>query len=343
MAKKKSETLETGDSIIDALIQDIGVDIVSTGKNLLDTKREIIPFGPKLNGILNGGIPEGTMVLIAGKPKQGKSSAILHFLKKCQERGRNTWYFDVESRLKEMNVAGIKGLDPDKLLHIKSRPNNLLTAEKVLTSVLRILKDDPGAVVVIDSLSALITEAEYTKDLSGTGRTDLHKLLSNFYKQASALLNINKGILIGVNHIIANVGNTAAHSPWIESGSIKGQYYSDIRLKIKFSQLWKSGEEVIGQTVNWVCDCSALGAPGGECTSHFKFGLGIDELQENMMSAIDVGLIEKSSSWYSTPFITKRDNEEHKFQGETKLHAALSNNPQWVAWMEEDLKELGAA
>ena len=104
MAKKKVETLETGNALIDALIKDIGDDIVSTGKALLDTKREIIPFAPNLNSILGGGIPEGTMVLIAGKPKNGKSSAILHFLKNAQQAGRHIWYFDVESRLKEMRL-----------------------------------------------------------------------------------------------------------------------------------------------------------------------------------------------------------------------------------------------
>lgn len=343
MAKKKGGDAPIED-VLSRLISEIGEDIVSTGRDLLDTKREIISFGPKLDSILGGGIPEGTLVLIAGKPKSTKSTSILSFLRNAQEKGRNTWYFDVESRLKEMNVSGIKGLDPDKLIHIKSRANNLLTAEKVLTSVLRILKDDPGAVVVIDSLSALITEGEYTKDLSGIGRTDLHKLLSNFYKQASALLNINKGILIGVNHIISNLGNTSAHSPWIESGSIKGQYYSDIRLRVKYAQLWKAGEDVIGQTVNWICDCSSMSAPGGEVEGYVRYGVGIDVLQELIMTGIDAGLIQKASGggWLTCTFITKRDNEDHKYQGEAKLYAALSENEEWQTWLREDLKEMGA-
>lgn len=341
MAKKKSD-----DGLplngIDSIINEIGKDIVSTGKELLDTKREVISFGPRLDSILNGGIPEGTLVLVAGKPKSCKSTSILHFLKNAQSVSRNTWYFDVESRLKEMNISGINGLNPEKLIHIKSRLGNLLTAEKVLTGVLRILKDDPGAVVVIDSLSALITEGEYTKDLSGTGRTDLHKLLSNFYKQASSLLNINKGILIGVNHIIANHAAMPGSSPWVESGSIKGQYYSDIRLRIKYAQLWKESEQVIGQTVNWICDCSALGAPGGECESYVRYGIGIDTLKELIMTGVDAGLIQKAGAWYSAPYLTKRDNEEHKFQGEAKLYAAISENKEWQDLLEKDLREMGA-
>ena len=339
MAKKKLDDISSG---IDSIINEIGKDIVSTGKELLDTKREVISFGPRLDSILNGGIPEGTLVLVAGKPKSCKSTSILHFLKNAQIVNRNTWYFDVESRLKEMNISGINGLNPEKLIHIKSRLGNLLTAEKVLTGVLRILKDDPGAVVVIDSLSALITEGEYTKDLSGTGRTDLHKLLSNFYKQASSLLNINKGILIGVNHIIANHAAMPGSSPWVESGSIKGQYYSDIRLRIKYAQLWKESEQVIGQTVNWICDCSALGAPGGECESYVRYGIGIDTLKELIMTGVDAGLIQKAGAWYSAPYLTKRDNEEHKFQGEAKLYAAISENKEWQDLLEKDLREMGA-
>lgn len=343
MAKKKSDD---GLSLsgIDSIINEIGKDIVSTGRELLDIKREIISFGPRLDGILSGGIPEGTLVLVAGKPKHCKSTSILHFLKNAQKANRHTWYFDVESRLKEMNVSGIQGLDPEKLLHIKSRPNNLLTAEKVLTSVLRILKDDPGAVVVIDSLSALITEGEYTKDLSGTGRTDLHKLLSNFYKQASSLLNINKGILIGVNHIIANHAAMPGSSPWVESGSIKGQYYSDIRLRIKYAQLWKENDQVIGQTVNWICDCSSLGAPGGECESYVRYGIGIDALKELIMAGVDAGLIKKSGAWYGADFVTKRTGEEKapQFQGEAKLYAAILENKEWQEWLENDLREMGA-
>lgn len=339
MVKKKQDEISDG---IDSIINAIGKDIVSTGKELLDTKRKVISFGPRLDSILNGGIPEGTLVLVAGKPKSCKSTSILHFLKNAQIVNRNTWYFDVESRLKEMNISGINGLNPEKLIHIKSRLGNLLTAEKVLTGVLRILKDDPGAVVVIDSLSALITEGEYTKDLSGTGRTDLHKLLSNFYKQASSLLNINKGILIGVNHIIANHAAMPGSSPWVESGSIKGQYYSDIRLRIKYAQLWKESEQVIGQTVNWICDCSALGAPGGECESYVRYGIGIDTLKELIMTGVDAGLIQKAGAWYSAPYLTKRDNEEHKFQGEAKLYAAISENKEWQDLLEKDLREMGA-
>lgn len=341
MAKKKDDLVNTTDEILKSLISSIGGDVVSTGKSLIDTERKIIPFGPKLNTILGGGIPEGTLTLISGKPKQGKSSAILHFLKNCQQAGRHTWYFDVEARLKKMNVCGITGLDPDKLLWVRSTSGNLLTAEKILTDVTTILKDDPGAVIVIDSLSALIPEKEYAKDLSGSGRTELHKLLSVFYKQASTLLNINKGILIGVNHIIANHSAMPGSSPWIESGSIKGQYYSDIRLRIKYSKLWEEKEQVIGQQVNWVCDCSALGAPGGECESFFRFNTGIDVLYESILFAIDAGLIVKAGAWYSCPFIVNHGGEELKVQGEAKLYNAINNNPEYLAWLTQDLADLG--
>jgi hypothetical protein len=292
---------------------------------------------------MGGGIPDGHAVFISGQPKTGKTSMILRMCAQAQKQGREVYYFDVEHRLKKMNLEGCTGLDMDSFNHIHSSLGNILSAEKILNMVKRIAIDIPRSFIVIDSFGALVTEAQMTEELSGAGRTTLHRLLSNYHTQLAPIISINNNIVVGVNHIHADTGPSQAQ--WAEGGSSKGRYMADIKLKVKKTEPWLAGEQRIGQKMLWVCDFGGLGAiPGSECESYLRYGVGIDVLQEKIMNAIDLGIIGNKKPWYSCDFVVKRTGEEKapNFSGEARLYTAIATNQDWLDWLDEDLKELGA-
>lgn len=318
------------------LEKDYGEGIFTNARYVLETPKKVFGFSPALDEA-TGGIPEGCLVLCSGKPKHGKTSSILHFAKKFLEADskHQVYYFDVEARLKQMNIQGTPGLDLDRFHIISSTQGNILYAEKILSMVEKIANRNPNCLIIVDSLSALCPETEYVGDMSGQIRPVGPKLLSLFFKRMSNVLAVNKVILICMQHLITN---TSGYGPkYMEDGGVKAQYHMDIKMRIKYAERWTVGsadnEQCIGLKVNWEIPCSALGmAPDQECTSYIRFGTGIDELKEYMDMAVGLGIINKAGAWFAFG--------EDKVQGEEKLYRFFVENPNKKDEMIQRIKEM---
>lgn len=352
MAKKKDKDVDLSlatlnkSELVTKSIQETYGDIISSGEDLLNRDQEILSISPRIDSILNGGIPEGTATFVVGKPKSGKTTLLLRACAQAQKQNRDVWYIDVEHRLGKKNIAGCAGLDPSpqKFHHIHSSEGQILNAQKILTIAVKVLTDIPRSMVVIDSFGALVTEDEMTGELKGRQRTDLHGLLSLWHKILCPIIQINKNYLFGVQHIYANVAPSGPmdKKKTVEAGSSKGMFLSSNKLSVKYFEYWDAGQDRVGQKVHWQCDFSELGAPGGSCESYLRYGVGIDILQELIMTGIDAGLIQRSGSWFNCPFIAKRTGGEPKFQGEAKLYDGIFETQEWQGWLENDLREMGA-
>lgn len=346
MAKKKQTEevdLSAAEMILSSIQENYG-DVVTSGRQLIESKKEIVHVSPRIDAMLGGGILEGTCTFVVGKEKVGKTTLLLRICAQAQKQDRSVWYLDVEHRLQPKNLEGCKGLDIDNFNHIKSAQGHILSAEKILSLAKQILTDIPRSVVVIDSFGALVTQGELEGELKGTQRNDLHKLLSLFHRVLTPIISINKNILLGVQHLYANTSGMGKETN-SEGGSSKGRFLSDNKIRAEFIEKWEEGTDRVGQLIHWRCDYSALpqGIPGAKCESYLRYGIGIDILQEQLLLAVDAGLIKKSGTWFACLFVQNRTGEEKppQFQGEAKLYAAIHNNPEWAEWLTNDLKELG--
>jgi recombination protein RecA len=151
----------------------------------------------------------------------------------------------------------------------------------------------------------------------------------------SNVLAVNKVVLVCMQHLITNTSGYGAK--YIEDGGVKAQYHMDIKMRIKFTEKWTVGtgenEQCIGLIVHWEIPCSALGMPPDqECVSHIRFGIGIDELKENMDIATSLGIINKAGAWFSFG--------ENKLQGEEKLYKFFLENEDQKELMMSKIKEL---
>jgi recombination protein RecA len=320
--------------------KDFGNNIILTGNSIIDRKTSVIPVSPALDIVLGGGIPEGSFVILTGQPKCGKTTTSLDFASTAQKpehqgdlkNPREVYYLNIEGRLKKRDLEGIPNLDLNRFHVIGSQQGKILHAEEYLQIAERIINEIPGSILIIDSYSALCTEAEITSDMDKMQRADGAKLLAKFCRKVSNVIPVNKNIVIGITHLMGNPGY--GNVEWKEKSGQAIAYQTDIKLRAKFHKPWTIGADgsQIGQEIEWQVVCSALGPPGATITSYLRYGQGIDKHMELMTLAIDIGLIHKGGAWYTLP-----DSKE-KFQGTEKLRQYFVDNKEEFTQLEQLVK-----
>ncbi len=320
-------------SIKEEVNKSFGDDIALSANSVLDTKVINIPISPSLDIILNGGVPEGSFVIFTGQPKCGKTTTSLYLAGNAQQPeygygsfkdGREVYYLNIEGRLKKRDLEGIPHINKDKFHIIGSQQGKILHAEEYLQIAEKIINQVPGSVVIIDSYSALCTEAEITSDMGKMQRADGAKLLAKFCRKVANVIPVNKNIVIGITHLMGNP--TGYGAEFKEKSGQAVAYQTDIKLRAKRFSPWKVGKEdtQIGQEVEWQVVTSALGSPGGNIVSHLRYGEGIDKHMELFSLAVDIGLINKGGAWYT--FSSLPDSP--KFQGAEKARDFLVSKPE---------------
>jgi recombination protein RecA len=312
-------------------------DNIVTGQYLIEHPKSILSISPNLDILLGGGIPDGTVMLVSGKFKCGKSSTALQIVKQAQKIGKHVHYDDIEGRLKKRDIEGIEGLDPNNINIIKSTTGNILSAEKHLTIVDGLVREDPGSVIIMDSISQLYAEKQMTADIGEMGRSPIALMLSDFCKRLQNIVPINGNIVVMILHLIANTSGYG--SPFSESGGNKVQYSSDIKLKCKTTEPWNVGsgdkQTQVGQIIRWQADTTALNAPPGRtCKSYLRYGYGIDEVAELVDTALELGIIIKAGAWF------KSDLFNTPFQGQERMVDAIKQNPETQTIIYNKIKEM---
>ena len=331
-------------SIKEEVNKSFGDDIVLSANSVLDTKVINIPISPSLDIILNGGVPEGSFVIFTGQPKCGKTTTSLYLAGNAQQPeygygsfkdGREVYYLNIEGRLKKRDLEGIPHINKDKFHIIGSQQGKILHAEEYLQIAEKIINQVPGSVVIIDSYSALCTEAEITSDMGKMQRADGAKLLAKFCRKVANVIPVNKNIVIGITHLMGNP--TGYGAEFKEKSGQAVAYQTDIKLRAKRFSPWKVGKEdtQIGQEVEWQVVTSALGSPGGNIVSHLRYGEGIDKHMELFSLAVDIGLIHKGGAWYT--FSSLPDSP--KFQGAEKARDFLLSKPEVYKDLWDQIKD----
>jgi len=310
-------------------------DVVHDPSSIIDQDLRLISVSPKLDIALGGGVPEGSLFIMTGPEKIGKTVTALAFCANAQSDKRVVYYGNIEGRLRKRDIEGINGLstDPNLLKIIGSTQGNILSAEKYLSIFDQLIHTEPNSICVIDSFSALSSDAELTGDLSDTQVMSVQKVLAKFCRRISNVLPINKVTVVGITHLMANINKFGRGKTKVEKSGSALKYQVDVKLHATHTSPIMQGDTQIGQTVHWQVITSAIGAPGQKVSSHIKYGRGIWKEMELSDLLVDFGTVIKSGAWLTLP------NGE-KLQGKNNLAKYLEENPEEYSTFEDQVFEM---
>lgn len=318
------------------LIKKFGSDAFITGEDLSQDCNDMVRISPRVDFVLGGGIPGGSVVTLAGAPKCGKTVTTLHILGKAQLAGRDVYYINVEGRIKQRDLDGIACLDKSKLHIVRSYRNSdgqthIFSAEEFLTIVETIAKTRPGSVIVVDSISQLVTSGEMIDDIEKQSRAPGAQLMSRLCRKLSNVIPVNDIILIGILHVVANTSGYGKTTS--VTGGNKIRYAMDIGLECKkYTIIREGGEDTIpiGQEVEWQTTSTAFAPPGQKTTSFITYGVGIDELREIVELGVEFGIIHQGGAWFTMSYmediVGNFDVKQYRVQGKANLMKRLKEN-----------------
>ena len=166
------------------IIKEYG-DVLHDPSYITDIELAVIPVSPKIDIALGGGVPEGSLFIMTGPEKVGKTVTALTFCANAQSINRKVYYGNIEGRLRKRDLEGIVDLDmdPASLEIIGSTQGNILCAEQYLGIFDNLIHTQPDCICVVDSFSALSSESELTGDLTDTQVMSVQKVFGQVLQE----------------------------------------------------------------------------------------------------------------------------------------------------------------
>ena len=330
MAKTNTETNDR-DKILSQVLSDIEKQF---GKGAVmklgsDSHLEIdaVPSGSlSLDIALGiGGYPKGRIIEIFGPESSGKTTFALHAIAEVQKQGGRAAFIDAEHALDPVYAKNL-GVNIDELL--LSQPD---TGEQALEICDALVKSGAINIVVIDSVAALVPQAEIEGEM-GDNHVGLQaRLMSQALRKLSGTIAKTNTIAIFINQLREKVG-VLFGNPETTTGGRALKFYSSIRLDVRRTEQIKIGENVVGSYTKVKVVKNKVAPPFKAANIEILYGTGVSKEGEIIDLAAEDGILEKSGSWYSY-------NGEKIGQGRETVKALLKENKKLATELENKIRE----
>lgn len=307
MAKKKTEKMNNTGSVSDEKKKRID-DCLKSIQNKFDkgtimllgaqpikkvpvTSTGVFPIDVALS---IGGIPKGRICEFFGPEGSGKTTVALYSIAACQENGGVAAFLDVEQAL-DPQLAVSCGVKLEELIF--SQPDN---ANQMLTMAEQLILSDAVDLLVIDSVAAMVTEAEMDGTLgeSATKIGELARLMSSSLRKLVNLSSKHGTTIIFINQIRQNINTGYGHGPTETTpGGRALKFYSSVRLEVKRGKQIKKGEEVVGHELFVKVVKNKMAPPFKTAHCSLIYGEGIPEDLCIVDMATDKGVLKRKGSW----------------------------------------------
>ncbi|MBR1748828.1 MAG: recombinase RecA [Bacilli bacterium] len=289
------------------------VDVTSSGSLALD-----IALGV-------GGYPKGRIIEIYGPESSGKTTFALQAIAEVQKQGGRAAFIDAEHALDPVYAKNL-GVDINELL--LSQPD---TGEQALEICEALVRSEAVNIVVIDSVAALVPQAEIDGDMGDSHVGLQARLMSQALRKLSGTINKTKTTAIFINQLREKVG-VLFGNPETTPGGRALKFYATIRLDVRRGEQIKAGDQVIGNRTNIKVVKNKVAPPFRTASVDIMYGEGVSREGEVIDIASDLNILEKSGAWYSY-------NGEKVGQGKENVKQLLKENKELMNELEEKVRE----
>ncbi len=272
-----------------------------------------------------GGYPKGRIIEIYGPESSGKTTFALHAIAEVQKQGGRAAFIDAEHALDPIYAKNL-GVDIDELL--LSQPD---TGEQALEICEALVRSEAIDIVVIDSVAALVPQAEIEGEMGDSHVGLQARLMSQALRKLSGTLNKTKTTAIFINQLREKVG-VMFGNPETTPGGRALKFYSSIRLEVRRAEQIKQGDSVIGNRTNIKVVKNKVAPPFKVAQVDIMYGEGVSKEGEIVDLATEINVLDKSGAWYSY-------NGEKVGQGKENVKNYLRENPELRDELEYKIRE----
>jgi len=298
----KGSVMRLGDSPLEK------IDAISSGSISLDLALGI------------GGYPRGRIIEIYGHESSGKTTIALHAIAEAQKLGGYVAFIDAEHALDPVYAKEL-GVDTDEL--ILSQPD---TGEQALEITEALIRSGAVDMVVVDSVAALVPEAEISGEMGDSHVGLQARLMSQAMRKLSGVINKTNSTVIFINQIREKVGIMFGN-PETTPGGRALKFYSSVRLEIRRGEQLKTGNDLIGNKVNIRVVKNKVAPPFKAVSLDLIYGKGISRSGDILDLAADANIVKKAGAWYSygeTRIGQGRDNAKTYLEENKELYDEIT-------------------
>ena len=272
-----------------------------------------------------GGVPKGRIIEVYGPESSGKTTLALSIIAEAQKNGGEAAFIDAEHAL-DPTYAKKLGVNIDNL--IVSQPDN---GEQALEITEALVRSNAIAVIVVDSVAALVPRAEIEGDMGQAHMALQARLMSQALRKLTSSVNRSNCILIFINQIREKIG-VMFGSPETTTGGRALKFFSSVRLDIRKIDSIKNGDEFIGNRTKVKVVKNKVAPPFKVVEFDIMYNEGISRVGSLLDIAAEEEIINKSGAWYSY-----KDNRIGQGRENAKLY--LKDNPEIANEIEKIIRE----
>ena len=272
-----------------------------------------------------GGYPKGRIIEIYGPESSGKTTFALQAIAEVQKSGGRAAFIDAEHALDPVYAKNL-GVDINELL--LSQPD---TGEQALEICEALVRSEAVNIIVIDSVAALVPQAEIDGDMGDSHVGLQARLMSQALRKLSGTINKTKTTAIFINQLREKVG-VMFGNPETTPGGRALKFYATIRLDVRRGEQIKMADQVIGNKTNIKVVKNKVAPPFKTAIVDIMYGEGVSHEGELIDIASDLNIIDKSGAWYSY-------NGEKIGQGRENVKITLKENKALMDEIEQKVRD----